>query len=448
MILPDGGAAGPVVIALPALGASLLLVTPLCVAGWKRLAQGYLDHMAAPPLPDPNAYDEYVELSRRLGPPALEPPEQPLPEGDGFPERPAVTEAERLARDRRQVEASSKILAGIRRALPMGYQEPLTWVPGGSPHYQYRQMACLLSAEGRLKEQDGDLAGALASYLDVIEMGVQIGRNAVYAGLLVGLAVEAIGLRRALMVAERLCAEDARVGARRLEQIAARRSGFVDPVMAECRLGLVCLLDQLQQLTSSGGHRPSWRPSRGPLSGDGPTPELGRDVRRHGKEGVVRGFVSMMDRHVSEAAGPYVLATWDVRARGRAGRRQQVPEWVALWSSTGRSVWTQYLKSRTGMAVLLVRLALQAYHLEHGRHAECLGDLVPEYLSEAPDDPFAASGPLICRREGEGFTLYSVGPDGVDDGGRPIEDPKGEGRLRHAVFPGSRGDIVSGVNTW
>ena len=45
--------------------------------------------------------------------------------------------------------------------------------------------------------------------------------------------------------------------------------------------------------------------------------------------------------------------------------------------------------------------------------------LVPEYLSQVPEDPYG-DGPLIYRRtEGE-FILYSVGADGEDDGGELV----------------------------
>jgi hypothetical protein len=46
-----------------------------------------------------------------------------------------------------------------------------------------------------------------------------------------------------------------------------------------------------------------------------------------------------------------------------------------------------------------------------------LVDLVPNCLSTMPADPFNGQ-PLIYRPEGTNWLLYSVGPDGVDDGGR------------------------------
>ena len=79
---------------------------------------------------------------------------------------------------------------------------------------------------------------------------------------------------------------------------------------------------------------------------------------------------------------------------------------------------------------------------------------MPQYLQAVPTDPFALSGPLRYKLAGAKPLLYSVGPDGKDDGGKAIFDrtipapttPEAADR-RHAVQENSVGDIVAGVNT-
>ena len=69
---------------------------------------------------------------------------------------------------------------------------------------------------------------------------------------------------------------------------------------------------------------------------------------------------------------------------------------------------------------VLTALALEAYRAEHSRYPATLAELVPRYLSEIPTDPFSLDGhPLRYRSEpsGDGCLLWSIGPDGVDDGG-------------------------------
>ena len=92
-------------------------------------------------------------------------------------------------------------------------------------------------------------------------------------------------------------------------------------------------------------------------------------------------------------------------------------------------------------------------HLEHGDYPQNLNQLVPATLKKLPDDPFALNGLLRYRRTKTKYVLYSVGPDGKDDGGKPIDDPLQARQfptypsVRYHVGEKSRGDVVAGVNT-
>lgn len=72
--------------------------------------------------------------------------------------------------------------------------------------------------------------------------------------------------------------------------------------------------------------------------------------------------------------------------------------------------------------LLIGKLAIRCYRLERGELPGTLADLVPEYLPAVPEDPFSGES-LIYRRIGDGHVLYSVGEDGLDDGGHRV-DPK------------------------
>ncbi len=96
---------------------------------------------------------------------------------------------------------------------------------------------------------------------------------------------------------------------------------------------------------------------------------------------------------------------------------------------------------RATVELLKCELAIRAYQLEHGRLPASLDSLGPDLLSAAPTDPFdLAGGPLRYRLGDEGYELYSVGLNGVDDGGISIVDeeegipsPRGDFRL-DAIF--------------
>ena len=61
---------------------------------------------------------------------------------------------------------------------------------------------------------------------------------------------------------------------------------------------------------------------------------------------------------------------------------------------------------------------LKQYKKKAGSYPEKLDAIVPEYIQEVPVDPFTGT-PYIYRKEGEGFVLYSVARNLLDDGGTP-----------------------------
>jgi hypothetical protein len=70
--------------------------------------------------------------------------------------------------------------------------------------------------------------------------------------------------------------------------------------------------------------------------------------------------------------------------------------------------------------------ALAAYHADHDGYPDSLNALAPQYISRLPHDLYT-EGPLHYRREGAGCLLYSVGANGVDDGGRTFHSqPQGD----------------------
>lgn len=69
-----------------------------------------------------------------------------------------------------------------------------------------------------------------------------------------------------------------------------------------------------------------------------------------------------------------------------------------------------------------VALAIERFRLRESRLPEKLDELVPGFLESVPSDPFN-SGPLRYRTDETEYLVYSVGPNGVDDGGRTDPPP-------------------------
>ncbi len=110
------------------------------------------------------------------------------------------------------------------------------------------------------------------------------------------------------------------------------------------------------------------------------------------------------------------------------------------------------VESETQNGLLLLALALHAFRLEHGHYPELLPELAPSYLKKLPDDPFGVQETFKYHLKGESYVLYSVGPDGKDDGGTPIDDPRqarsSNPNARYFVNQNSVGDVVAGKNHW
>ena len=103
----------------------------------------------------------------------------------------------------------------------------------------------------------------------------------------------------------------------------------------------------------------------------------------------------------------------------------------------------------------MLRLALRAHQLERGAPPPNLQTLVPDYIKAVPIDPFGKGAPLRYKTDGKTYVLWSIGPDGIDNGGTPVPwfNPKRvrklyadeRERLPH-VNDDSLGDIVAGRN--
>ena len=65
----------------------------------------------------------------------------------------------------------------------------------------------------------------------------------------------------------------------------------------------------------------------------------------------------------------------------------------------------------------LVAFALAGYRHDHGRYPGTLAQMFPNYIAEIPLDAFSDDN-LLYRSDGNGYLLYSVGPNLQDDGGR------------------------------
>ncbi len=115
------------------------------------------------------------------------------------------------------------------------------------------------------------------------------------------------------------------------------------------------------------------------------------------------------------------------------GSRRGESEAIGLLAAglrLGSAEMARDCEDRGNMQLDLTKLAfaLAEYRARQGSYPAKLADLVPKYVAAVPKDIFSG-GELHYTLQGDGYLLYSVGPNGKDDGGRNQQDNPDDRRL-------------------
>ncbi len=107
----------------------------------------------------------------------------------------------------------------------------------------------------------------------------------------------------------------------------------------------------------------------------------------------------------------------DKLERAREFISESSPEYAAFYQGRMRAC---VLRGRAHTQLAICEMAIRRYQLDHHRLPATLAELVPGYLNFVPQDPFGGR-PIVYRPDSAGPILYSIGPDGRDDGGEPSD---------------------------
>ena len=367
------------------------------------------------PLPVPNGYDACVAATTKL---------HTLP-GSKALERPWRSDVNEVRKD---LQPRQGVLAEIRQALRLPYA-----TPGSDDPYQrfdylaaYREAAREFSCEAQVARADGRHGEAVQRALDAVELGAHTGKGGTLIHSLVGVACVNIGVAAAERCVEGLTAEEAHAVGVRLDRIVADLPSPADVVDVERRYGLRNLRDVFtgrQPLSTSAA-----------ATGGTPSP-----------------FDRMKDRLLLTV----YPKSWGYRRvdnyyrqlaaelKKPAPRRTlpRPPDDPVLGESaiSGETWGVTYTRLDTTLRLLRLELALEEDRSRHGRYPERLALLAPAVLAREPLDGFTEQ-PFKYRRRANGYLLYSVGPDGKDDGGSAIS-------FRQGFNPSTPGDLVAGSLT-
>jgi len=442
-------------------GDNLLITVPSILAAlgcglffWLRAANTLPAPLPLPhPMPTVNARDYYIAAADTL----LE------NNKIGYADRPWGPGIHPATPDQHfySLAAKEKLVAENARALSLlhqGFQFPYQDPPVRSlfiifPQFQrMRHIAEFLSLDGQVKAAQGNWSGAVNTELDAVQMGENLPRGGGINAMYLGSMCQSIGRRHAWEAVPHLSGPVAQAATRRLEAIRTAHVPLVDTVQEE-KWGMQAgLRDAMAQ--------PDWVNRFIMDANCGWTPTLTQNpqawagnitwatsIQLIGKGRILTRNAHWMDEAIAQARQPYaahpamppvpddfvnqmLLSNYD-----NARRRESVTD--------------------TLNALLVTTLALQAYRQDHKAYPPTLAALAPAYLKAVPPDPFALSGPLRYKLAGAKYALYSVGPDGKDDGGKAIFDatqpapgPGDRSDQRHFVQQDSTGDIVAGVNIY
>jgi len=385
-----------------------------------------------PIMPSPNAFDNYITAGRGIVSTKL------IDDSLAYkPKTPPTLE---------QQEAALKENAGVLQSLHEGFAYEFRNPPARSfsaifPYFSnFRRVARLLAMESQVRSARGDWKGASESALDAIRMGEDIPRGGVVIAQIVGDACAATGQSALWKTIEHLDAAQSRAAAQRLHALMQRHFSYADTIREEKWTGQAGLKEVLRSVTLSSALK----------NGAGTTGTETSDMQRYrmafymvyGKKRILQNYTEIMDATIAQARQPYSVKHPPLPIPSDPITKEIAPEF-----ESARCI---EVRTEAQNAMLLIALYLHAYRLDHGHYPAALAELVPTYLSKIPEDPFALQGPFCYRLQGEKYLLYSIGPDGKDNGGIPIDDPKHASSTnplsRHIVEKESLGDIVAGVN--
>lgn len=388
-----------------------------------------------PKMPSPNAYDYYTPAANAMS--------DVNAIGDALsPSSSSSTHVYTLTEKDALVAKNAKALSTLRQGFAYEYYNP----PARSfaalfPYFvKYRNMARLLALEADTKAAHGDHAGAINCQIDALHFGEDMPRGGTLISMLVGVACQSIARRDVWGEIDHLSAQQAKSAAIRLESITSRHFPFWRTLQEEKWAGQASLMEifrqkgwrkQLASITNTG------------TSGSGASVSNFMSAMFINKRRIMCDYTNYMDQYIANSKHPY---------NSKLSAPPPVPNdpFCSVWLPVFTKSRFAEARCHTQNLLLLTSLALRAYKVEHGAYPRFLQELAPGYLKSIPADPLALKGSFKYKLKGSGYVLYSVGPDGKDDGGRAIICTSRSGSPtpsdRHYVEQTSRGDIVAGVN--
>lgn len=375
------------------------------------------------PLPKPNAFDFYVRAGKMRV--SVRSPREAY---DRNPPLAVLQSAAKL---------NAPSLREVRRGFAFRYRNPPRRGPYIFPRLPwagFRELGRRFGTEGRVLAARGNWNGAMNSHLDGLRLGSDIPRGNTLGGLLTGIAIEGIARVDAVDTVSHLNARQARAATKRMEALS-------ENIREEKWHGLTVLKEAFAA--------PNWRSQLDTWLGltEDMTPLQKLRYKTLDANTVVKNYTTTMDAIETNSRLPYGAPLKPLPKNPDPFTAMMTESYVDPRSEIYVDPRWIVTRNEASNALLLTALALQSFRQEHGKFPASLNQLAPSYLARVPTDPFGRGKVLrYVRKSAREYSLYSVGPDGKDDGGgkTPLT---GAGKPQRLNSANLRGDMVFGANS-
>lgn len=336
-------------------------------------------------MPNPNAYDTFLESGALL---------QHEKDINAAYKNVKIVDGEL----KNKLKDNTAALQLLRRGLRQHYLHPAGHAANEPFHYLKKwytlgKANILLS---RLQQSQGEYSIAAQNALDTIQFGVTIPRGANMIFVLCGHRIQAAGRRELERCLPHMTAQQAQEASRRMENISKMQQSCAEVLEDEYYANYIGICQPFINDISSA-----------------------TQIIKTNKELQARRmreiFVDLYVKHMQQSI---------TNARLRFPEQKILPQpkgmLAAVLAVDGNKVAVRVINNQVKHELLVISIGLRAYYLTHHKYPDNLAQLVPHYLLTNPDDPYAKINDSYRYKKSEnGYILYSIGPDGHDDGGKP-----------------------------
>ena len=286
------------------------------------------------------------------------------------------------------------------------------------PHLaKARNLSRLLILEARHYERNGYLDKAIGNCLDVMKLGYDLDCERIMITTLLGVAIR--GISRStfgdLIASENLTPQMGKKALKRLielERNAVPPAYIIRGELAYAKSGLEKALSCVPQQAKEEdvGDTCEELSHKTLLLLDKHLKQMAADLEKAGYQHMKAGLEQVIEeleqteRALRKGTEPIIPV-------------EAIPKLLVLQrlrplQETAKAM----LRAQASQRLLIALLAVKLFKMEKGRFPKSLDELVPQYLAEVPLDPFDLKPLRYKKRQGK-WIIYSIGPDGKDDGG-------------------------------